>query len=37
MKEASDFLTTLEREIMSLKGQLQKLREAKSVDEMTVR
>lgn len=37
MKEASDFLTMLEREIMLLKGQLQKLREAKSVDEMTVR
>lgn len=36
MKEASDFLQKLEDDIAKLKVQLEKLRTAKPVDEMTV-
>jgi hypothetical protein len=37
MQEASNFLSKLEGEVIKLKGQLEKLRNAKPVDEMTVK
>lgn len=36
MQEASDFLQKLENDIVKLRAQLDKLRKAKPVDEMTV-
>lgn len=36
MREASEFLTKLETEIAHLKDQLEKLRTAKPIDQMTV-